>query len=296
MKKHILSFIFVGALFAPATSKPVVPHQEYSWVAPMIVTAATMYFMWAHWDEVKPFSSLYTDEYLSGRNMGRALCVTEPYDKIIDVTRAGDGHAVSVEQSVLLQQLPVSQQGHHNDGDASCGYHAIKNSIGILSGELGYLTDTQIIADHFSLTPGSWRAGIQAKLAEFGVDGLQADWLSVDAFEGLIKDILPTPNYSLVDAAGKSCTGFDRQWGRDELNRIAHIVAQHAGQEYKHVFFINTACLAELQGNRDTFAHWYVLVMDKKADGSTTYTVMDSLGNERHEDATVLNIIQRMHS
>ena len=290
MKKHILGFILVGALVVPATSKSATPKIDYSsWIVPTLFTAGAAYAIWSSWDNSRSI--------LPSRKKHEGVThVIKRYESAIPVGLMEDDDAGEVvEDTVSLQQLPVSQQGHHNDGGASCGYHSLKNAIGIIAGELSYLTDTQIIADHFSLTPGSWRASIQERLAAFGVDALQADWLSVDAFEGLVTDILPTPNYSLVDADGKSCKGYDNAWNVDELGRVAQVVRRNNGQEYKHVFFINTARLAELQGNRDTFAHWYVLVMDKQADGLATYTVMDSLGIKRCKDATVLKIINKIH-
>lgn len=287
-KKCILSFIFVGALVAPATSYSA-QHQRYSeWIVPVVATLGTLYYIWSHWDNTRPLF------YQSKDRWSNTSRVTKSHKTTIDVTPEGNGDgAAPAQETVTLIQRPVSQQGENNDGYASCGYHSLKNAIGILGNDFDYLTNTQIIADTFGFTSGSWRQMIQRRLADFGVNEHQADWLSVDAFESLIMNILPTRNYSLVDAEGKSCKGYDHDWQRDELARVARIVRERSGNDYQHVFFINTAKISELQGDR--YAHWYVLVMEKKADGATTYTVMDSLGCERHQDEIVLTIIKAMH-
>ena len=76
----------------------------------------------------------------------------------------GDGQ-VRVQQAVVLDQF-----GDHGGGDASCGYHALKNACGIASTLLGtdrreWLTSHETVHQLFGFPrrgapAGRWRAGI----------------------------------------------------------------------------------------------------------------------------------------
>lgn len=197
--------------------------------------------------------------------------------------------------SITLQQHPVLEQGINHDGGASCGYHAIKNATGVLSGELSLLNNVDFVKRSFDLDNGKWRMWVKNKNMEFDPSNNETDWLGVDMLGGLIKEVFPYQNYSIISYDGKSCRSGS--WGQDELARVKNIMDEHNGRGYKHAFFINTINLSGFYGDSGSSGHWFTLVVDKKPDNSVVYTVMDSLRNKpRTDDEAVLNIVDKLSS
>ena len=254
-KKFVLSIVFMGALVAPVASYSSASGKDYGqYIAPALVTAIAGYFIWSHWDNSRP---LFSDS------------------------------VVPISDTITLVQPSVSEQGNFNDGGASCGYHALKNAIGILQDDRSYLTDEKFIADNFTLDSGenSWRGFIKKEQKDNG------EWIETQYFEELIKKEFGKrglSNFSIINRDLMALKTEDVN-SADIFQEIKDCMS--VSDTYKHAFFINTGS-GEIVGQH---AHWYVLVMDKKADGTITYTVMDSLGNaNRTQEDTVLNVISKM--
>ncbi len=279
MKKSILSFMLMGALFAPFTFCSAAPKRSITaLVVPALVTVGALYYVWSHWNSSRPVFS-------QPKSYDFALpAATKKHTTTIDVMPASELGAVPAQQAVKLMQYSVMQQGENNDGGASCGYHALKNAIGILTKNHNLFNDRAFIKRQFSLDPGTWREWVQAKQGDNG------EWVHTEFYADLITRAFNERNircgWSILNSQGQAIN--DAHVGEDIYGVFRMLTSEDA---YKHAFFVNTAS----GYNVGQHGHWFVVIMEKEAHGPTTYTVMDSLGHERHADNTVWTIIKSIH-
>lgn len=207
------------------------------------------------------------------------------------VEAAADPASLVSYKGVALQQIPVTKQGENNDGDASCGYHSLKNAIAVLTNNNDLLSgNSAFIQRNFGVDPvGDWRRQIQVQQGDNG------EWIETEYLDQLIdqefrKRNLTVP-YSLINSQGMAVN--TTHVGQDLFDALRML---RPDERYKHVFFVNTATGNEVGHH----GHWYLVIMDKQADGNTNYLVMDSLNPRRvvdskTADATLQLILSKLH-
>lgn len=277
MKRYILGFILAGALFVPTTSKPVVSKSYITdWIAPTILTVGVVCIICFSWDNSRSVFSQSKTDRVDG-----SLIVKEREKITLNSPKVAAGRDCA---NINIEQVPVIKQGGNNDGGASCGYHALKNAIGILTNSPNLFTDQAFIKRQFSLDSGAWRQWVKAQQHDNG------DWIHTECYGELIKKAFKDRNitcgWSIVNSEGQAIN--TEHIGLDIYESLGTL---EPTEMYKHAFFVNTATGHTIGQH----GHWFVVVMDKKSNGPTTYTVMDSLGYERHADATVRKIIESVH-
>lgn len=273
MKKNILG-LMIGTLLLSANTVKASNTQNLFWA----LGAVTLGYVWYnHGDFLlkKPVIDQEHEDRLSNINQRLKKLKNKS-----DISLQSKAPTLDVH----LEQLSVTQQGRNNDGGASCGYHSLKNAIGVLTNNRDILNNITFVKDQFSLSPGSWRKIIQQKQHDNG------EWIETEHLDMLIGSEFKKRNinagFSLINNRGQAIN--EAHVGTD---MFAVLRTLQPKDTYRHAFFVNTGT-GYTVGQR---AHWFIVVMEKKINEPTMYKVMDSLGYDRTKDQTVWTIIQQVH-
>jgi len=187
---------------------------------------------------------------------------------------------------IVVQQLPVLHQDTKNkvDGDwisvgsgsASCGYHAIKNQLVLLTQGSGMveksLSGTELPRYLFAMSSdkvclGAWREKIRVRRGNGDNDG---EWLNEPEINVLMQGIEDLDvGYFVID----NVDALDVL--TDDVEKAKGAIQQNGNRSY--VFFVNTG--GESLGSMGQLVgcdgHWFTMVLKKEA-GKRFYTIMDS--------------------
>jgi hypothetical protein len=302
MKKNILGFV-VCALLASSHNVNASSNQTGSsrWIIPAVVVGAGAFYLWnmhsnnadkkqkpvpvprAQQDKKqKPVPAPRAQQDKKQKPVPAPRAQRDKKQKPIPAPRVG--RVQFLEGGYSIKKLDPILQGNNNDGGASCGYHALKNALAVVTKNSDLLTDVRFIKDQFSLSPGSWRLWVQFRQHDNG-EWIETEHLDVLVQQEFLKRNI-TAGYSLINSMGQA---INAAHVGEPLFDILRCLSKD--QSYTHVFLVNTGTGYTVGQN----AHWFTVVMEKEAHGPTTYTVMDSLGHNRTQDKTVQDMIKHIH-